>query len=69
MKIRFQGSMVEVRDSKCLHRPCLWKTQRNGVSTLGTVWRCGYREQQGCPQPIPEPHKRGCKCPDCEARR
>lgn len=41
---------VDVLDSKCRKRWCFWVTDRLGVSgSTPGVYRCGRREQSGCP--------------------
>jgi len=51
--------LLDCRDSMCPSRECyhphLFKATRSGAMQVpgpGT-WRCGTREQSGCPSPIP----------------
>lgn len=77
MKIKIDGRLVEVLDERCRYRPCLHVHEWRGHIVQGqgynyaprSLWRwvCIYRENRGCPDPIPEPDPEHARC--CDAPR
>jgi hypothetical protein len=77
MKITINGRLVEVLNERCRYRPCLHAHEWRGYIVQGqgykyaprSLWRwiCIYREDRGCPDPIPEPDPERARC--CNAPR
>lgn len=75
MKLQINGQTVDVADAECQYRPCFHAHEWRGHIVQGQGyryaprslwhWCCIYRENQGCPDPIPEPDPAKARC--CEA--
>ena len=72
MKNEVDGRSVEALDELCRYRPCFHPHEWRGYVVLGQGykyaprsmwhWCCIYRENRGCPDPVPPPNPEKARC-------